>query len=334
MTTFSIIVPAFNSATYINRAIDSVINQTFENFELIIVNDGSTDETEQICRIYAEKDNRIRVITQNNTGHTGARNTGLLSSRGEYVVFLDSDDYLDEDVLYKCAANIEQHSPDIIVFSISVNDRNSRILLKNRIVDGLYCTKNNPYIEKRLIIDENGQFVFPKSLSGKVFKRNIVLDNQLNIPKTILIGEDGACFVKTVLDSKTISVISDCCYNSIVRSESISRSSDRNAVEKFICLMEYYRDFIPGDNAELKKQADRFIVAQSYTAMQYVIRSDSDYCWIKNQYKILLTKDFVKSSISCAKFAFTRSGIRMIIKKFILKYGLISIMIFQNRKYR
>lgn len=95
----SIIVPAYNAEKFIDKCIRSVLNQSYPNLELILVDDGSTDETGKICEEYASKDTRVWVIHKKNSGVSAARNMGLSSAIGEYVVFLDSDDWLDEDIV-------------------------------------------------------------------------------------------------------------------------------------------------------------------------------------------------------------------------------------------
>ena len=94
----SIIMPVFNSENYVSKSIDSIMNQTYDNWELIIVNDGSSDDTEAICREYSECDNRIKLINIKNSGPSVARNIGLQNSKGNYILFLDGDDYFENNV--------------------------------------------------------------------------------------------------------------------------------------------------------------------------------------------------------------------------------------------
>jgi len=95
----SIIIPVFNVEKYIGICLESVINQTFRNLEIILVNDGSTDGSGKICDEYAARDSRIRVIHQENKGVSAARNEGLRLSSGKYVGFVDGDDWIDDDML-------------------------------------------------------------------------------------------------------------------------------------------------------------------------------------------------------------------------------------------
>lgn len=111
---FSIIVPVYNSSQYLNRCIDSILNQTYHDFELILVDDGSTDDSGNICDIYAQKDKRIRVFHQSNGGVSSARNKGIKEACGKYIAFVDSDDYLSQDKLEKYIVFCKEE-PDIII---------------------------------------------------------------------------------------------------------------------------------------------------------------------------------------------------------------------------
>ena len=96
--TFSVIIPVYNTEKYLGKCLDSLLNQSYSNFEALIVNDGSTDASEEVIKQYLN-DSRITLISQENKGLGGARNTGILAAKGEYLVFLDSDDYLSFDCL-------------------------------------------------------------------------------------------------------------------------------------------------------------------------------------------------------------------------------------------
>ena len=95
----SVIVPVYNVEKYIRRCIESILIQEYRNFELILVDDGSTDSSGDICEEYAKDNNRITVIHQENKGLSGARNTGISNAKGEWVVFIDSDDYISKTML-------------------------------------------------------------------------------------------------------------------------------------------------------------------------------------------------------------------------------------------
>lgn len=98
-TLVSIIVPVYNVENYLSRGIDSLLCQTYSNIEIILVNDGSTDNSRNICEKYQNADSRVRLISQKNKGLSGARNTGIAQANGEYIMFMDSDDYVAEDIV-------------------------------------------------------------------------------------------------------------------------------------------------------------------------------------------------------------------------------------------
>ena len=113
----SVIMPAYNSEKYVSEAIESVCNQSYQNWELLIVNDGSTDHTPQIIDKYSDKDPRIKVFHRKNEGVSMARNVGLNQSRGNYVTFIDSDDVYHAERLERMVEVFEQYTDCDIVFS-------------------------------------------------------------------------------------------------------------------------------------------------------------------------------------------------------------------------
>ena len=113
----SIIVPVYNTAPYLPQCLDSLVNQTYRDIEIICVNDGSTDNSPDILKAYAERDSRILVIHQENLGLSGARNKGLESARGEWVMFVDSDDWIAPDMYEKLYHHLTEDGSDIAAFT-------------------------------------------------------------------------------------------------------------------------------------------------------------------------------------------------------------------------
>ena len=111
----SVIIPVYNAEPYLNRCIDSVLASAYSDFEIILVNDGSTDCSPEICRAYAENDIRVVFLSQENRGVSSARNLGLEAARGEWIVFLDSDDFITDDYL-SLTADKAYGQQDLILF--------------------------------------------------------------------------------------------------------------------------------------------------------------------------------------------------------------------------
>lgn len=174
----SIIVPIFNVERALPRCINSIINQTFTDFELILVDDGSTDNSLKICKEYSKKDARIVVISQNNSGPSAARNAGLNLANGEHVVFIDSDDYIAVDYLEKLLAN----KSDLTICGVTNVDENGTIIST---VDHEeeYCND----LKQLYRLFRRGVF----SPCCKLFKKDIIEKNQIRFPENLSWGEDG-----------------------------------------------------------------------------------------------------------------------------------------------
>lgn len=130
MPLFSIIVPVYKAEKYISECVDSVLAQTFENFELILADDGSPDRCPEICDEYAKKDSRIKVIHKENGGASSARNSGIDAACGEYIIFLDSDDYWEGNYTLQRLAEKSKDGYDIIMFGCKLlNMKNGEMRL-------------------------------------------------------------------------------------------------------------------------------------------------------------------------------------------------------------
>jgi glycosyltransferase involved in cell wall biosynthesis len=125
----SVIMPVFNTEQYVNEALTSIINQTLKDIEIIVINDGSTDNSLDIVTEIAEKDNRIQVYSQKNQGQSVARNTGISKVKGEYIYFMDSDDLLDLDALECCYNKCEAENLDFVFFDADIICENKELSL-------------------------------------------------------------------------------------------------------------------------------------------------------------------------------------------------------------
>lgn len=142
----SIIIPIYNTEKYISKCLDSIISQTYNNWEVILINDGSTDNTYELCKRYISSDNRIYIINKNNTGVSDSRNKALDIAKGKYVIFLDSDDYwCDNSILEKMVGLAEKYDLDIVRSGYKEIDEFNNTLfvpdnsrkISNRVVDSI-----------------------------------------------------------------------------------------------------------------------------------------------------------------------------------------------------
>lgn len=179
MNLISIIIPVYNAGKYINRCIKSIVNQSYQELEIIVVNDGSTDNSFSICETLAMQDNRIKVISQENGGVSKARNTGLSFAKGEYVMFLDSDDYMLPDMCKTMLDVLHSKQADCVICGIQEPE------------GALWCPQRN--IDYSTLADFKRDFVYQLNTEllspcwNKIFKRQLIT-NLFN--EDISFGED------------------------------------------------------------------------------------------------------------------------------------------------
>ncbi len=315
---FSVIVPAYNAAAFLERCVESILGQTFPGFELLLIDDGSGDDTPSMCDAYARRDGRVRVFHQENRGHTGARNTGLRESRGQYVLFVDSDDWLDPDVLEHCSVQIRKNRPDIIVFDLCGHAEERVYALPNGVEAGTYAAGE---LADRLLLTADGTYVFPKSLSGKAFLKSCVEAHQLAVPKEVLIGEDGACFVAAAMEAENISVLSGTGYHFAVRPDSVSHSWDHTALRRCEKLLRYYRDHLDLSREVIRAQYERAVVAQLYTAVLFEVRAGCSRLRIKKDLATILRDKDTHDALRRARLSLR--GYKMKVKQLILRLRLL-----------
>lgn len=208
----SIIVPVYNVEKYLRKGIESILNQTYKNLEVIIIDDGSTDNSGIICDEYANADKRIHVIHQENKGVARARNAGLKLAGGKYIGFIDPDDYIDEKMFEILYRNIKDKDSDIAICSIYRVETNGVQRLwyqkfdEEKIIEG-------EDVFKRFADDTFGGMVW-----NKLFKRDIIRHYFPDMRS----GEDVCWLMKIFLDVQKISYINQPLYFYIKRKESLT----------------------------------------------------------------------------------------------------------------
>ncbi|MDR0682121.1 MAG: glycosyltransferase [Dysgonamonadaceae bacterium] len=177
----SIVVPVYNAEKYLPDCLDSIINQTFTDFELLLVDDGSTDSSNAICLEYAQKDFRIQILTQKNGGASSARNFGINKAQGKWITFIDSDDWVTGDFLEQMLNTASELNADAVFC-------NCFLVKDKKIAQNLIYTENKTETSAEIL----KQFLLisgiRSELWGKIFKRNFLISLQLN--EDLKIGED------------------------------------------------------------------------------------------------------------------------------------------------
>ncbi|HEM6156845.1 TPA: glycosyltransferase family 2 protein [Streptococcus suis] len=285
----SIIVPVYNVENYLDECIRTVLGQTYSNWELLLINDGSTDSSGSMCDDYARRDDRIRVIHKNNGGLSDARNAGIDNCTGEYITFLDSDDGIRGDFLEECVTTANQHDVDIVIGHFFIWDENNQTFLY--FVDQAQKDTTEVISAQEAL---NRQVVW-KNLNtapfvvawGKLFRASLF--NTVRFPKG-KVFEDEYTIHKTLLESNTVALINKEFYmyrrhgNSIMTSH-FSISKAMNLVE---ALEERIVDLVLANkDTQLVRQKLRDVLQNTKYEMEVNQCSDSlEYLRVLNKLEL------------------------------------------------
>lgn len=213
---FSVIIPVFNVESYLRDCLDSVLNQTCADWEAICVNDGSTDNSAEILTEYALKDGRINIITQSNGGLSAARNAGMRAAKGDYILFLDSDDWLETSALQTLAENLD--GEDMLCFSgRRFFEETEAFRPADQLMSQAYPTGMAYYNDNAL---QSRDFAFV-CVVLRAYKRSFLIDNGLWFKEGIF-HEDNLFTPLACFYSGKVKVINECLYDYRVRSNSIT----------------------------------------------------------------------------------------------------------------
>lgn len=262
MSKYSIVVPVYKVEEYLDRCVKSILNQTYSDIELVLVDDGSPDNCPQMCDDYAKEDARIKVVHKKNSGLSDARNAGLESASGEYVVFIDSDDYIELDTCEKFSRYADKE------YDILIGDAN--------VVGAGNCDLSH------IAFDEvtDGKSYFKQSLKEtkvpivaviNAYRREFLIENALKFKSGIL-HEDVEFTPRVFLAAKSVVNTHNCFYNYIIREDSITTKKDKskNACDLFDTYTQHERDFAKIEDTELKELLLDYLVCSYLSFFQGV----------------------------------------------------------------
>lgn len=218
----SIIIAAYNIETYIRRCIISIINQTLKDIEIIVVNDGSTDNTLGIIKELYKLDNRIIIVNQENKGLIEARKSGLNIAKGEYILFVDGDDWLEINTLELLYNNAKENKSDIIIYNafLSYDDRKEKF----DVIFDSYIDEND-YI-KNLFLGK----ILP-CIWSRFIKLEFIKSNNIGFPSDISFAEDLAASASLFMYNPKVSLLKENLYNYYQRGDSITNKKNSKVLE-------------------------------------------------------------------------------------------------------
>jgi glycosyltransferase involved in cell wall biosynthesis len=288
--TFSFIVPVYNTSEYLHKCLDSIVNQSYPNIEVILVNDGSTDSSDSICDDYAEKDTRIRVIHKTNEGLSAARNDGISRATGDYIIFVDSDDFIETETCKELKNLIHTHRDvDIIASSCKAIYPNHIQHYKYYTPKSSMSMSGNEFLKLQL---KKKKMRLSSCLN--IYRRAFLTENQFSFAVGI-IHEDDLWTPSVYLRAERV-VISDFVhYNYFIREGSLTRSNNhlRQAECKLFVANELEKLYDTITDTELKSMLMNTLVNKFFFAFRLIKPLEQ---W--DSKKHLFQKSFLKNKAS------------------------------------
>ncbi len=277
----SVVLPVYKVEKYLSRCIDSVIGQSYENLEIILVDDGSPDKCGEICDNYAKIDNRIKVIHKANGGLSDARNAGIREAKGEFITFIDSDDYVEKNYVESLYSAICKDNSDISVGAHRAVYENGTVIAKTM---DKRCLLSSEQAIKSILYDDGVDL----SAWGKLYRTSLFSDIEYPMGR---LYEDAATTYKLIHKADKISVIPDVIYNYMIRENSIAAGKFSPKKMDLITSTEEMCEFCTENYPELEKAAKRRLVYAHLSTLSQLAQSREKF---PKEQKILM--DYIKKN--------------------------------------
>ncbi len=270
----SVIVPVYNTEDYLPRCIESIRGQTYQNIEIILVDDGSTDSSLHICEEYAKKDFRIVIVKQKNKGNNAARKAGLAVCTGEYITFVDSDDWIGNNMVSLLYGEIRENHADMAISNVlMIREEGTEEERKNLIDAGVY--KNPRDAVKKLFFksikpgNEECKYGILPFIFAKLYRKDLLVQSMGKIDDRLQFDEDRALVWTCLMQDITVVFVDAMEYCYCQRQEGLVRSVD----EMYLAKINYFYCYMKG----LFAQEDRILTEQ---LEQYVFWNVKiAFCW-------------------------------------------------------
>lgn len=265
----SVVVPIYNVEKYLRKCIESIINQTYENLEIILVDDGSTDNSSVICDEYAQVDNRIKVIHKDNGGLVSARKAGLKIAEGEFISNIDGDDWIELNMYEELLKNILETGAEIVNSGVIYTYVNGEVYEANFETQVIENPKSNSKIWRGFLYHYDELFL-NSYLWSKLFRRKFFVECYEKLSDEANYGEDRIVITECLLRCKKISFLKKCFYHYIYKREGAYTAKKGSkgilwAVRMYAEIFKLFEEYQVDD--EIKKYLDAAIVTRTLMAI-------------------------------------------------------------------
>lgn len=279
----SVIVPIYNTAQYLPECLESIMAQSMKEIEIVCVDDGSTDDTPQVLARYASRDKRIKIIHKENGGLVSARKVGVMAACGEYVAFVDSDDWIEADMYEELYQLASQYTVDMVTCGFFL-EGNYTTTHMDTVSQGLFTGAALSEVRDKTIYDlERHTSGIKASLCYKLFKRELIQNAQCKIPDEITMAEDKMCLLTVLLDCSSVYVYHKPFYHYRIRTNSIVHTGSEEyllkvyAVYKYLKKLYCHRLF----TESMRRQAEIYITELLYKGINTLLGFENkNLLWI------------------------------------------------------
>lgn len=238
MSKVSVVVPVYNVEDYLEKCLDSLIHQTLQDIEILCVDDGSTDHSNELLYIYKNRDSRIQVLEKTNGGLSDARNYGMKFATSPYIMFVDSDDFLEPQALEKAAAKLDETGADLVIFDVYqyfMKTKTKEVVANSYSGERTYTLKENPEMITRIL----------NAAWNKMYRLSLFQENNITYPVGYLYEDLGTTY-KLLLKAKSIAFVNEPLYDYLAdRPGNITQSFNKKAYHILNMAeetMNYYRE--------------------------------------------------------------------------------------------
>ena len=333
----TIVVPVYNVEKYLNRCVSSIVNQTYHNLEIILVDDGSPDSCPHMCDEWSEKDNRIKVVHKENAGLGMARNTGIEYASGDYICFFDSDDYIAHDTIEKSLALAKETCAEIVVFGMNSVDRNGNVSKTSIPVAEKTCYMGREVKDIFLpdLIDSRHNNTKIKNLClsawSCLYSMQLVRRTDWKfVSERQNISEDSYSIIWLYQYVNTVAILQEALYFYCENDASLTRTYRE---DRFDRILQFYKDCsVMADQAkygqEIKTRIEGLFLSFSIAAMKQIVAADIE----KDKRKLLLSQiiedDTVQTVLKKSQFWSTNEARKLLFGAMKQKiYGMVYLFL-------
>lgn len=304
----SFIVPIYNVKRYLDETIQSILNQEYSNIEIILINDGSTDGSDEICEKYRNIDERVRYFSQENKGVSAARNVGIEHASGEWLCFVDGDDFIEKDLCTSLNPYLSEDN-DICFFSYNdfIRDEKKSHCTDEKI-NSVFGKDDFEKMQLSIFFMQGFKYTNPAAIWGKLFKTDFIRKNKLYFKEKQVKSQDTLFMLYALEYAQKGTYCNNNLYNYRIVRESISRRYNPDIFNVYKKLLEQFKIFIE----KYKENNELFINAYEYRVFRnFMVATTLDCCHVDNKQRYSKRKDKFLLELNSEPFFSARKRVKI-----------------------